>query len=124
MGRASEGLDYLNYAIRLSPRDPILSYWLSYVGEAEFELNHDERAIDSFQRALALNPGHPPSLAGLAAAHALADNLDEAHAQLAELQRVVPHTTREKLFARFGGGKATEKLRRTEGLRLAIATQM
>src|SRR6202022_4000506 len=78
LGRHAEGLEHVRYAMRLSPRDPNLAYWLDFAGQAELELGHDQGAIDHFRRSAALNPAYQRSWAGLAATHALMGHLDEA----------------------------------------------
>src|SRR5258707_1333909 len=91
-------LEYINYAIRLSPRDPILTYWLNFAGRAELELHHDGSAIGYFRRGIALTPRHPGTLAALAAAHALSGNVSEARTYLSELQKAAPQLSPEKLI--------------------------
>ena len=98
MGRASEGLEHLRYAMRLSPRDPNLSYWFGFAGAAELELGHDAKAIDYLNRALALHPTQPRNLLVLVAAHAMAGNRHEARETLARVQQALPHLTNEKLM--------------------------
>jgi tetratricopeptide (TPR) repeat protein len=121
MGRGAEGLEHVHYSMRLSPRDPIMSYWLSYAGRAELELGHDDRAVEYYRRALALNPRHSGSLAGLAAAQALSGHLDEARAAAATLQNVVPHVPPDRLLRRFGD-KASHAPRLHKGLLLALTS--
>ena len=45
LGRPAEGLEHVRYAMRLSPKDPALHYWLSFAGAAELELKHYDKAI-------------------------------------------------------------------------------
>ena len=59
MGRPAEGLEYIKHGIELSPRDSLMSYWVSFLGEAELELGHNDSAIEHFQHSLSLNPGLP-----------------------------------------------------------------
>jgi hypothetical protein len=63
MGRITEGLKHVHYAMRLSPREPMPAYWLEWVGSAELELGHFPQAIDYFARSRALNPDYSWSLA-------------------------------------------------------------
>jgi TolB-like protein/tetratricopeptide (TPR) repeat protein/DNA-binding SARP family transcriptional activator len=120
MERAAEGLEHLRYAMRLSPRDPNLSYWFEFVGAAELALDHYDKAIESFARSNAINPGYPRSLAGLAAAHALVGNMAEARKYADRLRAFVQQSDPEVLIRRFGRG-AQQAPRLHEGLRLALA---
>ena len=107
MGRPAEGLEHLHYAMRLSPRDPSMPSWLGMAGGAELELGHYDKAIEYLDRALAFDPGQPRILLVLVGAHALAGNMSEARAKLAQLQKTQPHLTGEQLVTRFfgaGGG--------------------
>jgi TolB-like protein/DNA-binding SARP family transcriptional activator/Tfp pilus assembly protein PilF len=120
LGEPAKGLDYIRYAMRLSPKDPVLSYWLNFAGFAELELEHDEGAIESFRQAQALRPRYHSSYVGLAAAYALSGRLDDARRTLAELRSFAPQMSRERLLARFGD-RGTTKHRLTRGLELALA---
>jgi tetratricopeptide (TPR) repeat protein len=120
MERASRGLEYAKYAMRLSPRDPALPVWLRIAGEAELELGHFEQAIEHFQHSLALHPRHPYPLAGITAAHALSGRMDEAKAYLAQLRDSTPHQSRERLLERFAGDKGRPEVQLIKGLRVAL----
>jgi TolB-like protein/DNA-binding SARP family transcriptional activator/Tfp pilus assembly protein PilF len=119
MERASEGLEHLHYAIRLSPRDPNLGYWLEFVGSAEVALNRYQAAIENFRRSAALNPGYPRSWAGLAAAHALAGNIGEARRHADKLRTFAPQLDTEALIRRFGRPRQPASPLHN-GLRLAL----
>jgi TolB-like protein/Tfp pilus assembly protein PilF len=119
MGRAPEGLEHLAYAMRLSPRDPNLSYWYEFVGAGELALEHYDRAIENFGRSNAINPGYPRSLAGLAAAHALAGNLAEARKFADRLRSFAPQSDIDGLVRRFGRSRTTSP-QLHDGLRLAL----
>ena len=122
MGRPAEGLDHLHYAMRLSPRDPSMPSWLGMAGGAELELEHYDKAIEYLDRALAFDPGQPRILLVLVGAHALAGNMSEARAKLAQLQKTQPHLTGEQLVTRFfGAGGGPGWLRLKEALQLALA---
>jgi TolB-like protein/Tfp pilus assembly protein PilF len=97
IGQPQEELAYINYAMKLSPRDPVIGYWIGFAGYAELELGNFDRAIDHLNRSHALNPTQPRTLQVLIAANALAGNLDVAHRQLALLQKNHPHLTPDRL---------------------------
>jgi TolB-like protein/Tfp pilus assembly protein PilF len=121
IGRASDGIEYVKYAMRLSPRDPALPIWLRVAGETELELGRLDQAIEYFRQSLALHPHHPYPLAGIAAAHALAGRISEARVYLAELMGAAPHQSRERLLQRFAGDKGRPDVQLVQGLRLALA---
>jgi TolB-like protein/DNA-binding SARP family transcriptional activator/Tfp pilus assembly protein PilF len=121
MGRPVEGLEHLHYAMRLSPRDPSMPNWLAMAGSAELELTHYGKAIEYLDRALTFDPAQPRIVLVLVGAHALAGNIGEVRARLAQLQKAQPHLTGEQLVARFfGNSPGGPQLR--EGLRLALAS--
>src|SRR5262249_29458829 len=122
LGRFVEGLEHIHYAMRLSPRDPMLPNWLAMAGSTEVGLGHYAKAIEYLDRALAFDSSQPRIVLALVAAHALAGNTNEARARLAQLQKAFPHLTAEQLIGRFfGKGDGTEQSHMREGLRLALA---
>lgn len=121
MGRLAEGLEHLRYAIRLSPRDPNLAYWLEFVGCAELELDRVQSAIENFRRSVALNPGYPRSWAGLVAAHALSGNAIELRQSLERLKALAPSLTSQDIVRRFGRREG-QAPRLREGLRVAMTS--
>ncbi len=118
-GRPAEGLEHVHYAMRLSPRDPIMPVWLEFAGNGELELNNYPEAIAMFQRSIALNPGYPRSWAGLVAAYALAGNPEEARRFAEKLKTFAPDLTNEALTRQFGRHNGS---RLHEGLVLAFAS--
>ncbi len=121
-GRAAEGLQHILYAMRLSPRDPSMAYWLAFAGAAHLELGDDARAIAYLDRAVALHPTQPRTLLVLAAAHAMAGNMSEARRTLSRVQSQVPHLTGDKLVHRFIGSSPSVRTRLREGLRRVLAS--
>ena len=119
-GRAAEGLEHILYAMRLSPRDPSMAYWLGFAGTAQMELGDDAAAIADLERAVALHPTQPRTLLVLAAAHAMAGHMSEARRTLARVQKELPHLTGDKLVERFIGGSST-RTRLREGLNRVLA---
>jgi TolB-like protein/Tfp pilus assembly protein PilF len=99
-----------------------MSYWLGFAGFAELEARNYAGAVEYLKRALALNPGQPRTTLTLVAAHALAGNMRAAHQTLEQLQKRLPHLSREKLVDRFfGNGAKSKPPQLSEGLRLAMA---
>jgi TolB-like protein/Tfp pilus assembly protein PilF len=120
-GRAAEGMEHILYAMRLSPRDPSMAYWLGFAGSAQIELGDDAKSIAYLDRAVALHPTQPRTLLVLAAAHAMAGHMPEARRTLARVQKELPHLTGDKLIDRFFGGSQSGSPRLREGLRRAVA---
>jgi len=109
--------------MRLSPRDPNLSYWLQFVGNAELQLNNYPQAIDNYRRSTTMNPRYPRSLAGLAAAHALSGNLAEARVYADKLKEQWPDLTAEQLLKRFALQSKRGPSPLSEGLRRALSLE-
>jgi DNA-binding SARP family transcriptional activator/TolB-like protein len=122
-GHPDQALAHILYAMRLSPNDPGLPFWLGFAGAAEIERKNYQKAIEYFDRALALNPTQPRNLLSRVSAHALAGNLALARKQLEQVQTMYPHLSGQKLLTRFFGQTPDERhspqLRR--GLQLALA---
>src|SRR5262249_35353330 len=122
MGHPNEGREHILYAMRLSPRDPTLPYWLTFAGRAELELGSYDKAIAYVERSVALNPDYPPGRLVLVAAYAQLDNMSAAHQQLERLSQTRPHLSREKLIERFGEGGGLRLSQLGLGLRRGLAS--
>jgi TolB-like protein/DNA-binding SARP family transcriptional activator/Tfp pilus assembly protein PilF len=124
-GHPAEGIKYILYAMRLSPRDQAMAFWLGMAGLAELEQGHDHKAIAYLERQLELKPGHARAFILLAAVHALSGNPDAARSRLDELRKALPHLSGEKLIERYFGDLEDNQLPRLrEGLRLALAATL
>jgi adenylate cyclase len=93
LGHAEQTVTYVQKALRLSPRDPSLANWLSFIGRAQFYLGRDGEAIDTLHRAAAVNQTISGTHLHLAAAYALTNRAAEAHESLAEFEKLEPNTT-------------------------------
>ena len=102
MARATEGLEHIRYAMRLSPKDPAFAIWLEFAGSAQLELGQYREASDDFRRSIALTPDYPRPWAGLVAAQALAGEIDAARLSVDRLGKLAPNLTARQLFQRFG----------------------
>jgi tetratricopeptide (TPR) repeat protein len=118
MGKPDEGIGYIRYAMRLSPRDPTTGVFLEMAGNAELELGHSAEAVESFSRASMLMPGYPRIWAGLAATHALAGRIAEARDCVRKLKALAPTLTPPALLEQYGRRQASQLHR---GLEIAIA---
>ena len=108
-GRNPEALEHFHYAMRLSPRDPLLPYWLAFAGSGALDQGNYDKAIEYLDRAVMLAPGHPRMTLALIAAHAQAGHVDEARRQLEQLQKAQPHITPETLIERFYGPESRNR---------------
>jgi TolB-like protein/Flp pilus assembly protein TadD len=119
LGDPKAGLAHIRYAMKLSPRDPILGYWLAFAGYAYLELERYEEAVDYLRRAHATNPTQPRTMLTYIAALAMAGRMNEARLKLEHLRQVHPHMTREtilRMYKDVGG-----RIRTTEGIRRVLA---
>jgi TolB-like protein/class 3 adenylate cyclase len=80
IGRAEETEAHVAEALRLSPRDSVAYTWMSNAGLAKNHLGSWEQAVAWFRRAIEANRNSTAPYFNLAAAFALLDRLDEAHA--------------------------------------------
>jgi len=119
LGFPKQGLEHVLYALRLSPRDPGLAIWTAFAGFAELELERFDKALAHFERALSLYPGQPRTVLCVVATHALLGDMHEARRRLEQLQRTLPHLTREVLVNRFGKGRPDSQYRK--GLQLVLS---
>jgi DNA-binding SARP family transcriptional activator/TolB-like protein/Tfp pilus assembly protein PilF len=122
IGRLDEALDYVRYAVRLSPKDHNLAIWSMFGGQIELELGHDEAAIEWLSRAADAAPGSPFIQAALAAAFALRGDRELAAKHASETRRLGPWMTNEVMTARVVGLSApgSEPRRLIRGLNIAF----
>ncbi|MGY8631371.1 adenylate/guanylate cyclase domain-containing protein [Bradyrhizobium sp. 14AA] len=92
VGRSAEAFAPLQMAIRLSPRDPLLSTWYFYACHAHSHLAQYDEAIDWCSRSITVNPFWI-AYADLAAANAWTGREPEALAAISELRRLRPNYT-------------------------------
>jgi DNA-binding SARP family transcriptional activator/TolB-like protein/Tfp pilus assembly protein PilF len=122
LGRPTEGLDHILYAIRVSPKDVSTGFFYLFAGKAELELHHEAAAAEWFRRAIAIQPGNPTSYKYLAATYALIGNKAEATEYWAQFRRLsVPPALKqlaEKLQPDVTAGTPESRLR--DGLRIAL----
>lgn len=94
-GRAEQLFAPVEAAIRLSPRDPLLSVWLYYICHAHTHLGHDNEAIDWCSKSVVTNPLWYAYI-DLISAYGWKGQKDDARAAIAELNRLVPNYTVKK----------------------------
>ena len=82
-GREKETEAHVREALRLSPRDIGVSYWMLVAGAAKNLVGRHEEAVVWFQRSIEASRTNPVAHFNLAAALALVDRLEEARAAAA-----------------------------------------
>jgi TolB-like protein/class 3 adenylate cyclase/tetratricopeptide (TPR) repeat protein len=87
-GSIDEVIPLAEQAIRLSPRDPLISSWYSQTGAVHLLQSCTSDAIVWFEKARNANPVIPIVHAHLASAYALKGETEHAAAELAEARRL------------------------------------
>jgi tetratricopeptide (TPR) repeat protein len=87
-GSIQETVPLLEQAIRLSPRDPMLSGFYSEIGRVHLLQSRTDEAIPWLEKARNATPAHPSLRAWLASAYALKGETDLAAVELAEARRL------------------------------------
>ena len=93
LGRFDEAKSDLQRGIRLSPRDPAMPVFHTFLGDAEMGAGRPEAAIVEYRIALDTGDHMFWAYANLAAAYALLGKMDEAKPLVAETLRVNPSFT-------------------------------
>jgi adenylate cyclase len=93
LGHIEQAKSDAQQAMRLSPRDPSIGYWLVLVGGAELIHGHYDASIDEYHKALDAGFRTYITYSRLAAALALEGKMDEATTALAEARRLNPNLT-------------------------------
>ena len=93
LGRFDEAKSDMQQGIRLSPRDPLMTFFHTVLGDAEIGAGRPEAAIVEYRKALDAGDHTFWVYANLAAAYALLGKMDEAKPFVAETLRVNPSFT-------------------------------
>jgi TolB-like protein/DNA-binding SARP family transcriptional activator len=125
VGRLSEALEHVRYAIRLSPKDHNLGIWNLFGGQIELELGHDEAATEWLSRAAESSPRSPFIQASLAAIYALRGDKENEAIHVAKTHELAPWLTNEQMIGRIVGltKPGAEPRRLIDGLREAFAVK-
>jgi TolB-like protein/DNA-binding winged helix-turn-helix (wHTH) protein/Flp pilus assembly protein TadD len=91
----------LEKAIRLSPRDPILSNWYNRIGIVHLVQSHTTEAIVWLEKARSANPALPGVHADLAAAYGTNGESARAATELAEARRLSGEPNRHASISRL-----------------------
>ena len=78
LGEIDAGCGHVNQALRLSPRDPVVTLWYGILCIAAFISERYEDAAEWALTAIRAQPNRNTAYLDLAAAHAAAGDIDEA----------------------------------------------
>ncbi|HXP76401.1 MAG TPA: adenylate/guanylate cyclase domain-containing protein [Stellaceae bacterium] len=87
LGREADSLPHLRQAIRLSPRDPLLSFWLTAIAAGEFAAGAEAPALEDLKKATTVNARFPAPYLWIAAISARQGDLAGAQAALSEYDK-------------------------------------
>jgi predicted ATPase/TolB-like protein/tetratricopeptide (TPR) repeat protein len=93
LGETQEAAEWFRRADAIAPRDPDRWTWLQGLGRALMQLGHDREAVAALSQAMDSNPGYVRGRAWLAAAEALAGDVQRAGVHLAEYAAMEPGMT-------------------------------
>jgi Flp pilus assembly protein TadD len=89
-GHAAEGRRTIEEAMRISPRDPMMTYFSSIRATAEFVAGNYAESLAWARKALRESPDNPSAHRSFVVAHAQRGEIDKAKAALARLRGIQP----------------------------------
>ena len=122
IGRGEETETHVHEALRLSPGDTFVYFWMTFAGVAKLQLGRDEEAVSWFRRGIETNQNFPPAHFYLAAALAHLGQLDEAQAAVKAGLALDPAFTLSRFRAGASSDNQTyleQRERVIEGMRAA-----
>jgi DNA-binding SARP family transcriptional activator/TolB-like protein len=128
LGQPQQGLEQILQTIRsASVNDPGMGFWYLFAADAEFELDHDQAALDWALRASAVMPATPLVQAWLASIYASLGDKPNTAKYVAALTKMAP--TRARLFMNSPADNANSVDGRRgprilDGLRLALGKSL
>jgi tetratricopeptide (TPR) repeat protein len=93
LGETQEAAEWFRRADAIAPRDPDRWMWLQGLGRALMQLGQDAEAVDVLSQAMESNPSYLRGKAWLAAAEALAGDVERAGLHLADYIALEPQMT-------------------------------
>jgi len=118
-GRPADAVAHSRIALKLSPRDPLLTFYLSNLGLAHFMLHELNEAAECQQKALGLNPTNLRALHRLAATQAHLGQLNEARVTFQKSVEVMPSANVAFIDATYPFRKPEDRAFFLDGLRNA-----
>jgi len=118
-GRPADAVAHSRIALKLSPRDPLLTFYLANLGLAHFMLRELNEAADYYKRALDLNPANLRALHRLAAAQAHLGQMDEARATFQRSLELMPRADVAFIDATYPFRRPEDRAYFLDGLRKA-----
>jgi TolB-like protein len=122
LGRSAETEAHVNEAVRLSPRDAFLHFWMYWIGFSKFALDDYVAAASCFQRSIEVNRNNSHGHLGLASTLVQLGRLDEAKAALQQTLALDPYLTLSRLRSNTANPSSASlrgRDRFLEGLRIA-----
>jgi predicted ATPase/TolB-like protein/Tfp pilus assembly protein PilF len=99
LGETQEAAEWFRRADAIAPRDPDRWMWLQGLGRALMQLGQDAEAVDVLSQAMDSNPSYLRGKAWLAAAEALAGDVERAGLHLADYIALEPQMTVRRFAA-------------------------
>ena len=107
-GHGAQAVESADWALSLSPLDPMIYYFNSLASTANLFYERYERSIELAERSLRENCLHTPSLRTLAAAQVLAGRIGEAHETVRRLLVLEPRLTVGEFRDRYPGRESPQ----------------
>lgn len=84
------GIEMIETAERRAPHHPRFSIWAHYRGHCHIRMGEVDQAIAAYQQGVARNPGYSLNLVTLAAAQALAGQMEDARETVESIRGIAP----------------------------------
>jgi DNA-binding SARP family transcriptional activator/TolB-like protein len=127
MGRFTEAKGHIETAIRISPNDRMIGFWLLIRGNIEVELGDDVAALSLLQRAETYLPASPRVHESLAAVYALMGDKANSSKHVAAFQRLAEPTAASRAMDRLthdDDGDLSHRVRARAGRKAAFHSPM
>jgi len=120
LGETQQAAEWFRRADAIAPRDPDRWTWLQGLGRALMQLGQDDEAVDALSQAMESNPGYLRGKAWLAAAEALAGDIERPRLHLADYIALELGTTVRRFAAQRSSAPidATSQIYRRESERI------
>lgn len=120
--RPAEALENIQYAMRLSPKDPAVPFWLRFAAEAEIDLGHYAEATRKLERSVEMAPRQLRAWGVLVAVNALNGNITAAQKHMEKVRELGSQFSDEQLLERIGRLSRLGPNKVYDGFKLALAS--